>query len=518
MKRLAVVALLALSGCGDNGAGKAPGATLRIDVIGAFDPKASRTVIGGPREVLMSSTQVGLVDFDAQGQVVPGLATSWRVSDDGLSYIFRLRDARWEDDREVTAGDVVAVMRRVVAPDSQHPLKPVLRRIENTSEIIAGKKSPRTLGVHDPLPNIVEIRLSSPQPQLLQMLAHPSLSIVRRGEFPPATGPFTVADGTSRPIRLRRNTRYYDASAVAVERVELMPMPEAVEAVGRFRRGATDIVTGGTVAGLAEARAVPTPQALRIEPSYGVYGYLANSRTGPTADARVRRALSMAIDRAALVRREFEIDAIQPVLGLVPPNLPSYGAPPAPPWATLPPEARLAEARALLADAGYGPDKPLVVEVSLPAAQEHAAVLAAVARDWAAVGVRTRALTRTAEAHAKTLAEGKFQLALVERLSPVDSGYFFLAPFTCAARAGGYCNRAADQLLDETRTMPDLDARRRTLRSAEQLIAADQPAIMLFVPVRWSLVHPRVSGWSENIVGAHPLSRLDVLPQDVGRD
>jgi oligopeptide transport system substrate-binding protein len=517
MKRLALLALLALAACGNPDAGKAPGATLRIDVIGPFDPAASRTVIGGPREVLMNATQVGIVDFDAQGQVIPGLATSWRVSDDGLSYIFRLREAQWEDERELTAGDVVAVMRRIMAPDSRHPLKPLLRRIENAPEVMAGKKPPKALGVYDPLPNIVEIRLASPQPQLLQTLAHPSMSITRRGEFPPATGPFTVVDGDARPIQLRRNPSYYDASAVAVERVELMPMPEAVEAVGRFRRGATDIVTGGTVAGLGEARAVPTPQALRLEPSYGVYGYLANSRTGPTADPRVRRALSMAIDRAALVQRQFAIDAMQPVLGVVPPNLPSYGSPPPPIWANLPLEARLAEARALLADAGYGPGKPLWIEVSLPAARDHAAVLAAVARDWAQIGVNTRAATRSHDLHAKTLAEGKFELALVERLSPVDSGYFFLAPFTCASRNGGYCNPAVDRLLDETRTIADLDARRRALQSAEQLVMADQPAIMLFVPVRWSLVHPRVSGWSENITGAHPISRLDVLPQEVGR-
>ncbi len=515
VKRPALLALLALAACGDQDAGKAPGATLRIDVIGEFDPKASKTAIGGPTEVLMGSTQVGLVEFDAQGQVVPGLATSWRVSDDGLSYIFRLRDAKWEDGREITAGDVVAVLRRIMAPRSRHPLKPLLRRIENAPEVMAGRKPLKALGVNDPLPNIVEIRLSSPQPQLLQMLAHPSLSVVRQGEFPPANGPFRIVDGKARPIELLRNERHFDASAVAVERVELMPMPEAVEAVGRFRRGATDIVTGGTIAGLGEARAVPTPRALHIEPTYGSYGYVANTRSGPTADVRVRRALGMAIDRDALLQR-FDIGAMQPVLGVVPPNLPSYGAPPAPAWTMLPPETRLAEARALLADAGYGPDKPLTIEVSLPAAQDHAAVLEAVARNWAAIGVRTRALTRSSEAHAKALSDGKFELALVERLSPVDSGYFFLAPFTCASKTGGYCNPAVDRLLDETRTIADLDARRRTLQSAEQLIVADQPAIMLFVPVRWSLVDPRVSGWSENIVGAHPLSRLDVLPQNVG--
>lgn len=514
----AAIAVLAVTAAGCSGSDdeRAPGATLRIDVIGEFDPAASRTVIGGPREVLTNATQVGLVDFDAEGRVVPGLATSWRVSDDGLSYIFRLRDARWEDDRALTAGDVVAVMRRIVAPDSQHPLKPILRRIENAPAVMAGKQPPKALGVADPLPNIVEIRLASPQPQFLQMLAHSSMAVLRRGEFPPANGAFRVADTAARPIELRRNDAYYDASAVALDRVELMPMPEAVEAVGRFRRGAADVVTGGTTAGLSEARTVPVPQALHIEPTYGVYGYLANSRKGPLKDVLVRRALSVAIDRTALVQQRFDLPTVRPVYGLVPPNLPSYGAPPAPAWAALPAEARLAEARVLLASAGYGLDRPLDVELSLPAAAEHATIAKQVAGDWAAIGIRARLITRTAAAHRKALASGDYQLALVERLSPVDSGYFFLAPFTCSAKSGGYCNREADRLLDATTTMPDLAARRRTLQAAETLIAADQPAIMLFVPVRWSLVHPRVSGWTDNITGAHPLSRLDVLPQDMG--
>lgn len=517
-RALPALLLALLAACNGDDDARAPGATLKIDVIGEFDRDASRTVIGGPRDVLMNATQVGLVDFDAEGRVVPGLATSWRVSDDGLSYIFRLRDARWEDDRAVTAGDVVAVMRRIVAPDSQHPLKDILRRIENAPEVIAGRKPPKALGVFDPLPNIVEIRLSSPQPQFLQMLAHSSMAILRRGAFPPASGPFRVTDGDSRPIRLARNPAYYDASAVAVAKVELMPMPEAVEAVGRFRRGAADVVTGGTIAGLIEARTVPVPQALHVETSYGAYGYVANGRQGALKDVRVRRALSIAVDRAALVQQLFDLPAMLPVEGLVPPNLPSYGAPPAPPWITLPVDGRIAEARALLAEAGYGEAKPLEVEISLPAAREHAAIAAIVARDWAAIGVRTRTVTRSAAAHGKALQSGRYELALVERLSPVDSGYFFLAPYTCEKRTGGYCNKEADRLLDATRTMPDLDARRRTLQTAEALIAADQPAIMLFVPVRWSLVHPRVSGWTDNISGAHPLSRLDVLPQDMGDD
>lgn len=516
MKRVTTALLLALllSAC-DSGSGdgaKAPGATLRIDVIGQLDPKADPAALDGPRAVLTDATQEGLVDFDASGQVVPGLATSWRVSGDGLSYIFRLREARWEDDRSITSGDVVAVMRRVMGRRSTHPLKPLLMRIENAADIAAGRKSERTLGVHDPMPNIVEIRLSSPQPNLLQLLAHPSMAIMRKGSFPPSNGPFRVTDTKAFPLELNRNRRFYDAGSVPVEVVKLQPSPEAVEAVGRFRRGATDLVTGGTVAGIGEARTVPITGALQVEPSYGVYGYIANVTKGPLAHPRVRRALAMAVPREALIARIFAIPAMQPLTGMVPPTLPSYGSGAEPDWAHWLPEERVAEAQRLLAEAGYGPEKPLEITVAIPAAREHAAVLEAVTAAWAPLGVKVTAETRSVDAHAATVAKGDYQLALVERISPADSKNFFLLPFTCAVKTGGYCNKEVDRLLDLARTTGNIEERTQALRRAEKLMIDDTPAIMLFVPVRWSLVHPRVSGWSPNIIGAHPLSRLDVLP------
>jgi len=275
MRRPAILAACALvAGCGGDEA-KAPSARLRIDVIGEIGGPAAEADLDGPRAAWADATQIGLVDLDARGQVVPGLATSLRVGDDGLSYIFRLRDdGVWEDGRPIDAGDVVAVMRRIMAPASRHPLKPLLRRIENAPEVAAGRRPPKALGVNDPLPNIVEIRLTSPQPQLLQMLAQPGLSVMRRGEFPPAAGAFRLENAAARPLRLIRNQSYFGAGSVALAGVGLMPMAEAVEAIGRFRRGATDIVTGGTLAGLGEASAVPVPQAFRAAPTYGAYGYL----------------------------------------------------------------------------------------------------------------------------------------------------------------------------------------------------------------------------------------------------
>jgi ABC-type oligopeptide transport system substrate-binding subunit len=512
---LPLAALLALAACG-NGDDAAPGATLRIDAIGDFDPAASRTTLGDPRAVLTDATQVGLVDLDANGQVVPGLATSWRVSDDGLSYIFRLRAAKWADGRELTAGDVVAVYRRVFEPGSRHPLKETLAALANAPDVAAGRKPTSALGVDDPLPNIVEIRLTAPQPELLQLLADPSMSVLRRGDMPEALGAFAADDGDARPIPLVANARYYDADAVALDKAELMPVPDAEAAVARFRRGASDVVIGGTVAGLNGARIGATAAALRLSPAYATYGYVLNMKRGALVDRRVRRALTLAVDRDGIVSRVFGIPAMQPVLGLAPPPQPGYLAPAQPDWAPQPLDARMAEAARLLDQAGYPPGVPLTVTIALPQGREHAAVAAAVAAAWGQIGVTTKTVTRTAAAHASALAKNDFDLALVERIAPADSPLFFLVPFRCAAKRGGYCNADADRLLDAANRQTDIALRVEAFRRAEKLMLDDVPAIPLFVPVRWALVNPGVSGWNDNILGAHPLARLDMLPEGNG--
>lgn len=499
--------LLAVAACAPDTQAE-HGETLRVDVVGSFDPKASRTVLDGPRAVLNDSTQLGLVDLDSAGQIVPGLATSWRVNDDGLGIIFRLRPIKWPDGRNVLARDAVTTFRRIAAPDSQHPLKPMLDRIVNASAVGVGRKSQASLGISDPLPTIVDVRLSTPQPALLQLLADQSTSILRQGDFPPPLGAFTVINAVSRPLHLARNPGYFDAGNVALAGVSLLPIDDPVAAIARFRRGETDVVIGNGIAGLGEARTVADQRTLQLDPTYGVYGYLANTRRGPLADARVRRALTMVVDRTTLVQRLFAIPAMQPVNGITPPNLPGYPEQAQPVWANWLYIERLTEARRLLTEAGYGTNRPLKVEVIITDGREHRAVLDAVARDWAAVGVMIKPVVLTPQYLVESVASGAFTLALTERRAAVDSARFFLSPFSCRP-GGSYCNRQADQLLRGRRTDLDPAARAVAIRQAEQLMVDDVPMIPLFTPVRWALVSTNVTGWTSNILGAHPLSRLN---------
>ena len=499
--------MLTLAGCGNRGT--EPTAVLRADVVGSF------AELGSPsRAALTQATQLGLVQFDGAGQIVPGLAASWRVVDGGRSIIFRLRPAKWSDGRALKARDVVAVFQRIMLPGSRNALKPLLAGIDHAAAVAAGRAPVGLLGVSAPLEMVVEIRLSSPDAGLLQLLALPDAAIVRGGTKPPSIGPFAVADASARPVLLTRNARYFRADATRLGGVALTAAPDAAAAVARFAHGETDLVAGDGIAGLGEATTVAAPSALRIEPTWGVYGYQANLAKGPLADPRVRRALAMTVDRAGLLARLFRIPLMAPLVSLVPPDASSgVGAPAVPDWTALDAPARTALATQLLGAAGFGAATPLRLTISLLPGYEHRRVAAAVARDWAGLGVIVDMVERAPDAQRRAVARGDYDLAVVEHVAPTPNALFFLRPFTCAGNGGGtgsYCNPGADALIDGARTMADEDARAEALAHAEAAMLADTPMIPLFVPVRWALVARGVQGWTANQSGQHPLAALDI--------
>ena len=137
--------------------------------------------------VLLSNIGQGLVRFDASGQIVPGLAERWNVTDDGLSYIFRLQSIEWPDGRKLTAQQVARLLKRQIASRSDNRLKDTLGAID---EIV-----PMT-------ERVLEISLKASRPHLLQLLAQPEFSILREGQ---GTGPFVVAkDSKPNTLNLER--------------------------------------------------------------------------------------------------------------------------------------------------------------------------------------------------------------------------------------------------------------------------------------------------------------------------
>ena len=272
---------------------------------------------------------------------------------------------------------------------------------------------------------------------------------------------------------------------------------------------------GEGLAGLGEARTVGRADTLRLDPAWGYYGYVANSKKGPLADPAVRRALAMALDRAGLIAR-FGIAAIAPADGLLPRDEPAIAAAgetlpaAATDWLSTVTADRVAQAQRLMAAAGYSAAKPLRLVVLLPPGRDHRSVADIVGSEWRAIGVELVASELPASAIAARVSRGNFDLALTEAALPEPDAAAALARWRCAA--GPHCNPAADALLDAASTA-SASERHALLASAEAELLKGPPMIPLFTAVRWALVARTIDGWVPNRASSHPLGRLVVAGQ-----
>ncbi|HXG99041.1 MAG TPA: ABC transporter substrate-binding protein [Sphingomicrobium sp.] len=430
--------------------------------------------------VLRLNLAQGLVRFGSDGQIEPGLAERWNVSDDGLSYIFRLGPGEWPDGRTIKARDVARLLNRLLAGGATDPTRDSLGVIE---EVVAMTD------------RVIEIRIRAPRANLLHLLAQPELALIREGL---GSGPFslreqaTIKNDREPHVRLTRRPPGIDGEAGERETLTLVAMP-AAKAILAFRDGRVDLLLGGTVADLPlAARAELKRGALRFDPAIGLFGLVPTRADGPLAEADVRKLLSQAIDRDALIAA-LAVPGLAPRASLLQAGLDGLPDPQQPEWLARPIAERraelTAEARRLFGDAERPP-----LAIALPEGSGGNLILARLAADWGAIGVGVERASKGRRA----------DLALIDLVAPSTSPAWYLRHFRCVRLA--ICVEEADGLLDSAREAPVAAQRAALLGQAAALMDDAQLFLPLTAPIRWSLVGDRAPGFQENRFARHPLA------------
>ncbi len=437
---------------------------------------ASRVALDTPARLLMDSTAQGLVRFDATGQIEPGIAERWIVIDGGMSYIFRLREVKWSDGTPVTAAQVVAMLERQFRRGSRNPLAPFMTAID---EIVVMT------------PQVIEVRLSRPRPDLLKLFAQPELALLRLQPVS-GTGPFHIARGGTAPL-LRPAFDPGEADpddqhdVKAEEDVRLIG-ERAARAIARFAHRDSDLVSGGSfVDWPLLATTDIAPANIRVDPAVGLFGLAIVRRDGFLAEAANRAAVSEAIDRTALTAAIApNWDAADRIL---PDILDSAALPQVPSWTLLTQDERRAAARQRVAAWTGG---PIGLRIALPAGPGATLLYAQVAASLIAIGITPSRVALDAEA----------ELKLLDAVAPYDSARWYLAS-ACVA-----CGEAAQAALEAAREAPTLAERSAGIAVADAAMNDDVAFIPLARPFRWSLVTARLAQWQANPRAWHPLNRL----------
>ena len=456
---------------------------------------------------ILGDLMVGLTTLDAAARPIPGIADHWVTSRDGLTWSFHLRPARWSDGGKVTAQDFISAWRRILDPKTAARAAQNLWIIRNAQAITAGHLPPGALGAAAPDPATVVITLERPAPYLPELLTQPCAlplppaalkSGPRQGTYV-SNGPYLLKSWVPNDhVTLVKNPRFYDAADVKIDTVNYFPTADTEAALRRLRAGELDMQTPLPSAQVAWLK-TNMPGALHIMPSLAL-AYLAINLGDPAlADARVRRALNLVYDREAVAGKVMKLGE-RPAYAFVPPNTANYGGGPELDFKPMPYGARVALARRLMQDAGYGPLNKLTLRYAAtgnPDSKRLAAVFQAMARQ---IYVDVRITVSDYALELRALRTHQYQLGYTTWLADFDdaSNFLDLLKSDSPGNYADYRNPKFDAALDAAEREVDVNRRAALLKSAEVIALKDLP----WLPIRFlsqsEAVGPRVGGYVPN--------------------
>jgi oligopeptide transport system substrate-binding protein len=485
-----------------------------------LDPAIAAGNIAAP---IINDLFEGLLGKDPALKLIPGQAESWTVSEDGRTYTFRLREGlQWSDGTPLTADDFVYGYRRMVTPSTGSPIAGQFYVVENARDIVAGRKAPEALGVLAPDSRTVVLKLVHRAPWFLELLGNVPVAPVPRHVIEKegrdwtrpdrmvTNGPYTLAERIPQTItRLKKNPRYWRANEVPMEEVHWYPTQDLSTTLRRFRAGELDQILNFPPEEIDWLRK-NMPDSLKITSSLGVYYLLINTREPPFNDARVRRALYLAVDREGITGKLLRT-GVKPANTFVGPDFSNYAGITLPDMQKPMPE-RQKLARQLLAQAGYGPGKPLAFEYIYDTNEENRKLAVALSAMFQAIGVKMQPVNVDFGQLTRQVRTGSFQMARWVYFASYDDPYALLTIYGSdnTNNYAGWKNAEYDRLLAASNEEPDLEKRRRILEDAERLLLTEAPLIPIYDYARRYLVSPRLKGWVTSERGPTPSRFLSV--------
>ncbi|MGB5690336.1 MAG: peptide ABC transporter substrate-binding protein [Woeseiaceae bacterium] len=513
-----LIIALVLGACGERDNAAISGETDRTLVRGiggdpeTLDPALAEDVHAF---AVLIDTFEGLVTENAAGQLVPGVAESWDISEDATTYTFHFREnVRWSNGDPVVASDFVRAMRRVADPQSLSPYASLLAPILNFDNVMAGRMTPDALAVTAISNETLEIRLATPANHFLAVLALP-IAFPRHesGDASIGNGAFVIADRVvGARIQARKNRYYRDADAVYFEEVNYLPVVDPMSEFNMFRTGELDLshdIPDAMVAGmLRDGRS-----DAHISASLSMYYLAFDMSAPPLDDPSLRQALSMAIDRQAIVTMLGRGD--KPAFSVVPPGVSGYDNT-AYHWADWADEKRQQQALQLYQAAGYDNTGPLQITLLYDAGGVHERIALAVTAMWRDIlGVDASIEKREWKYFLDTRDQrDEWDVMRFAWVGDYNAPNTFLDIFRTRdeQNLAGYSSATYDELLADAARQRDQHAAARILRSAEDVVLNDYPIAPLYFYASKHLVDPSIGGFENNIVDRHPSRFLFRIP------
>lgn len=509
-----LAALFLIAGCGSKNEQKETGDSQEVEQkitynVGGepetLDPAASTSLVDGTVQMALFE---GLVRLDEKEQPTPGMAERWDISKDGLTYTFYLRDALWSNGDPVTAQDFEYAWKRLLDPELANYYAYQLYYLVQGEAYNTRKGTAEAVGVKALDEKTLEVKLIAPTPYFLSMTALSNLYPVNQKvvEADPdwhtspetyvSNGPFKLVEWShNQRLVLEKNENYWAAKDVKLETLIMTTVESDTTQLTLFE---TDQIDIGEVPPFQEISRLLEEKKAGIHPDLGVYFYTFNTDVKPLGDVRIRKALSMAIDRQSIIDHvtlAFE----KPAYALVPygvvdgekgdfrENGGDYFT------------ENVVEAKKLLAEAGYpqGQGFP-VLKILYNTSEGHQRIAEAIQEMWKNnLGIQVELTNQEGGVYAKSMNLGDYEIGRAGWTPDYNDAMTYLDLWVTSDLPmyyTGWSNKTYDQIIRKAKTDLDGTARRAALHDAEALLMDEMVVMPIYFYTNQNLVKPWVKG------------------------
>ena len=490
-----------------------------LDEFTTADPQMVEDVSGS---YFVRDLFEGLMNQDADGNLIPGVATGYTTNEAKDVYTFTLRNnARWSDGNPVTAHDFVYAWRRLADPATASPYSwfADIMALENVGAVMSGESPPEALGVRALDNHTLEVSLTASLPYFAAMTTHAST-------FPsPQWTVRTFGDAWTKPGNIvgngayvltehianetatrERNTMYWNNDATIIDKVVTLVINDENTDFTRWEAGETD--KGAVPSGQYPRLKAEYPDEAISFPRLCTYYMTFNlSPSGPEAfkDVRVRQALSYALDRSVVTDKILQGGQIQ-AFTFTPGATAGFEVP-AVAFGQMSQDQRNINAKLLMAAAGYGPDNPLKFEYMYNTSEGHKKIAIGAQQMWKeTLGVEATLANQEWKTFLKTRGGQNFDVARGGWCGDYNEASTFLDLMTTPSgyNDGKFSNAEVDELMTSARTMSDATS---NYTRVEEIMANEMPIIPVYHYTGVFMLRNNLKGWPFNNVEQNVYSR-----------
>ena len=479
-----------------------------------FDP---RKATGIPEITMLLNLFDGLMRYNLEGQLVPSIAEKYEISEDGLTWTFHLRDAKWSNGEPVTAYDFEYSWKSALSPEINSEYAYQLYYLKNGAAYNSGEiTDPDQVGVKALDDKTLVATLESPTPYFSSLLTFTTYLPVNKkldtsnpdwaksADNYISNGPFMLSSWDhNHQIEVVKNPNYWDAKNVKLEKITFYMVEESSTELMMFENGELDF---GTNPPLPEIDRLKQEGVLTINPYLGTYYYMFNVTKPPFDNVLVRKALAAAIDRESIVKNVTKAGEL-PATAYVPPGIPDAepGSDFREVGGTFFEPYEPEKAKEYLAQAGYPDGKGFpTFELLYNTSESHKIIAEAIQQMWKeTLGINCTLANQEWKVYLDNRTSLNYEVARAGWIGDYTDPMTFIDMWVTDGGNNdtGWSNPQYDEFVQKAKSTGDQKVRMQAMHDAEKILMDEMPIAPIYFYTRPELIKPYIKDFYTSSLG-----------------